>query len=413
MNFVRFVDYSFNHFDDMKDYWDLFHFLRSALAKQRYRSKDFLFPTSYITKNNVIHICRILFRSMCGNLGIMIPEGNGRNYATALALTRCRDIDVFLNKPIPRDKALSTPNLSYIRPQIECKYMMHPHDKEGVSSDKHPYKGDVKAGYISASQKSYANAQSSTRLSCSELAVSFFNNKVANNALNKSCNLQIPIELSNEWPNDIKQQVKKYFFDLEVKMEKAKEEANKTKNTKKAAKKEKDRNEDDKTERFVAFLMRIWLLKKKKAVFVSICNCAEILAIIKSDHSHLMKGWVAERTQQKISEKNHLVMYFSQNYVENISHDLFGKMNMVHTLGTLLGGLSIIGNTGEKQEDWKLMNALRYLIVTNGKMYTQIDDDLYTDELVPVHFKRPSTDLITSNYQVSESSGHFLLYTYV
>lgn len=199
LNFMTLIETKYNRFITYEDYQNFF----DDLNYQLHQAKNWSLPLTMRKKENVIHCTRCLFRRFFADVGIMLPEGQARNYGFLLAASRVELYDKCLYTNIPFDRALPEPNIAYMGTTILCKYILHA-DKE-LGDKFTPYPRSLVEKYKILSDAAMMQANQSARSSHQEFLLEYYTMVYVNGQNN---DLFYPYELRNTWPVDVKELIK-------------------------------------------------------------------------------------------------------------------------------------------------------------------------------------------------------------
>jgi hypothetical protein len=322
-------------------------------------------PTTLTRKHlegcNVYHICRLLFRFLCGNIGIMIPEGNGRNYSACLAYTRCTSssINMYLNDSIDNKKALNEPNLNYISPHIICDYIIHKHDDNVVYP--FPYEKN-KTMYFNLSRSSYNDSKASQSMSCRDFAERFFSFYVDKSNSENPNEDYIPYEIRQVWPFKFKQESEKFLEDTVTVKEKTKK---KTGLDSLHVTDKTDTKENTESKGWAMFALNKWLSERKRVFFEQLCKNDDIMQHVKSEFKQWNREWNEKARTGNVdglSKDDAFLNHLCTIYEENVSSDFFQRMNIIRMMSLYLSGLIC----SAKNDCGELFLCLRSMLRTNG-----------------------------------------------
>lgn len=166
----------------------------------------FTFPTRHhVLSSNVAHISRLVFRYCFPDMGMMIIDGNCRNYSACCAYSRCRNWNRYLAEPMSIDSEdyLGEPNYEAISRLIACDFIMPPCNDIMLKSST-PY-NNMEKGFQHASQVNYALCNSGRKLTCQQIAHSLFTTYVLDVVKEERHTTYFPIEIRSSWTADFKQ----------------------------------------------------------------------------------------------------------------------------------------------------------------------------------------------------------------
>jgi hypothetical protein len=329
INLYEYMNSTFDEFSSTEAYIKLFHFLNKALDGEKIP----MIPTFHLYKSNMAYICRLMFRALDPSLGIMIPEGNGRNYSACSALARCRIMNVFINKPFEESKSLDFPNLLFIKNHISCDYVVHKHKSSSQSST--PYGSAIRIGYFQLSIKSYNNSNASQKIHCHNFAETFFRQKIDPSLVN---NVDLtPLEIREFWPMSFKEDCRRFLI-------------NKTK--------ERTR------ENWMDLAKYSWLSMKKKEIFVELCAKKDLMDVIQIANQKLLPKLKNNPNDDSYDEMQAVAENLLVSMTDNIKTNFFDPMNIPRCLSLLLSGLACYKK--DMEHSVELMKELRTFIFTNG-----------------------------------------------
>lgn len=377
INFYQMLNKKFNNFQSRDDFIKLyFHMVPQVDAEVESAAFGFKFPSNYqIRYGNVVFIARLMFRILIKDIAIMILEGNGRNYSACLAYTQCRDMNMFLNKPISKDLALNDPNYEFIARPIQCDYILHPRSLTMKKCPTYEY-ADVKEIYTKISAISFTNSQSSKNLSCFEFADTYFLSHVKV-SLEEEKEMYFPLETMEKWPLEFKSKNRNFQLDAREK-ERVKAEAKLAASGKKRKRvliETEDENESD----WVMFITTYWMKEKKKLFFEKLLEKEFIIKQIKGDYN----DYNSKRSTEKFSDED-FVEHLYKSDRHNPRSDLFEKANIVRCMSTLLSGIICFSkDNGEEgqgnQQD--SIDTIGTLVKTNGIITTEFDHRLFSTSM--------------------------------
>jgi hypothetical protein len=362
INFCGYMNQRFKNFKSYNSFLRLYDHLNEVVAKKG--DYGFKLSRNHLTESNIVFLCRLLFRSLCPKLGIMVAEGNGRNYCACLAYSRCRNLNMFLSKPIEVDKELEEPNFEYISPLIPCDYVVHKHDCDFLPE--HPY-ANLQEKYIELSSRSYKDSSASQKITCLEFSEQFFFVHVDKNPVNA---LNTPYEISEKWPMEFKME-NEQFVPTEASNKSFLNETNDvTLSTNNDSGKKKDPLEEAKKVKkvdWLDFVMKKWLFDKKEAFFNEITKKDDIMTNVLPHFKKFSKNWNENYPKPRYNQRTAFAAYFASIMSENVTNDLFGRMNIVRSMSIYLCGLSCNMKDEEGNNvSGKLIDSLRLLVKTNG-----------------------------------------------
>jgi hypothetical protein len=313
-------------------------------------------PTTLTRKHlegcNVYHICRLMFRFLCGNIGIMIPEGNGRNYSACLAYTRCTssNINMYLNDSIDKKKALGEPNLDYISPHIICDYIIHKHDDNIIYP--FPYEKN-RLMYFKLSRSSYNDSKASQSMSCRDFAERFFSVYVDQSNSDNPNQDYLPYEIRQVWPFKFKQESER-FLDESILPKK------------KSGKIYSETKENIESRGWAMFALNKWLSERKRVFFEQLCKNDDIMQHVKTEFKQWNREWNDQARSGKnidgFSKEEAFLNHLCTIYEENVSSDFFQRMNIIRMMSLYLSGLIC----SAKNDCGELFLCLRSMLRTNG-----------------------------------------------
>jgi hypothetical protein len=358
INFYKAINNHYNDFKTFKSYVRLFDNLNQCLVDQKPGVMVKL-SRHHLKENNVFFISRLMFRFICNNIGLLIPEGNGRNYAACLAFTRCQSelINQYLNKPIPAEDCLPEPNLEYIAPHISCDYVVHKHNDNLLNN--FPYDANRNI-YIKLSERSYNDSHSSQVISCRDFGERYFTMSIDKHSGTNACIHEcIPYEVREAWPKTFKQDTANFYVAIETVTEVIKQK--KRKSTSVSDSQQKVTKDTD----WASFAVAKWASQRKSLFLKDLYQRKDIMQHVRPEY----RGWISkwhERnanspdTQSNFDEDflNHLITV----HEANITSELFPKMNILRLMSLYLAGLlcSAKDNSGE------LLDCARIMVKTNG-----------------------------------------------
>jgi hypothetical protein len=385
LNLCNYMNKKYNGFRSLTSYSSLFRDLNNVIYKKT--DETISIPKHHITESNVVFISRLMFRYICPSLGIMILEGNGRNYSSCLAHCRCPDMNTFLNGPFDKKDALEDWNFQFISRQIPCDYVVHKFDYSRTSET--PYKSLQKM-YMDVSKRSYEDSQSSQQLSCREYADQFFM-QFMDNPVEKS--LHIPIEVRRKWSADFKTESNKFTEKEDKSVQDVSLSISPITGKRSKKRKSSDLNEQQATEKdWSSFAMNSWLLSKKAPFFKDFVSKKGLLQYVKPEYKGWFNNWRASsRTSAVSNEDDEFGDFLCKEMVENPTSLIFSNMNIIRMMSLYLCGLTCSDGNG----DGELMTLLRKLVKTNG---------VYSRNEPPGNFtttmKCPWTKKIASSHMV-------------
>jgi hypothetical protein len=350
INFCDFMNKRYNDFKSLNSYKHLFHDLNKLIIE---RSLENMVSAHFATSCNIMYTCRLMFRYLCPSLGIMIAEGNGRNYSACLAYCRCQNMNQFLNKPIDVDKALPFPNFAFISAHISCDFVIHMHDPDRVST--HPYSEGIKNGYKQLSVRSYNDSKASLNLTCHEFADQYFPRDT-----DEHYNLNTPFEIALKWPLNFKMDVENF---LKTNNKKGGE---KVRSKPQRGDDENDANvvkgsDKDIPKNMIVFMYSRWMYYKKEYFFAELLKKDDIMRYIKPDYRRFEEKWRDLYPEETTLEGAYL-KHFLEESTDNPTRKIFAKMNMSKMLSIYLCGLVV----NPKVEHSELSSDVNTLVKTNG-----------------------------------------------
>jgi hypothetical protein len=259
----------------------------------------------------------------------MIPEGNGRNYCSCLALARCHDLNFFLDKPLGPKKALPEPNLSYLSRHITCQYVVHRHDQLKAMSVDYPYSKQVQRGYLNLSQKSYKNSSSSQKLTYHNFGMTYFRNNI-NPKINVDHEIT-PLEIRTVWPDEFKTVCESFFVSAEK-------------------------------GNWADIAIKYWLKLKKASFFKELEQCHDLLTLFKRDFNHAMKQYFEKEGVDNTSRA--FMQFLILSMEDNIRSDYFQQMNFIRFMSLYLCGLACYSSNSRDSSE--LMAEMQKVITLNG-----------------------------------------------
>jgi hypothetical protein len=350
VNFGCYMNQKYDNFKSGKCYDALFNDLNDRISF----FLGYRIPSIHKSQSNFLFVCRLMFRFIAKDLGIMIPEGNGRNYSACLSFARCRDANVFINSRIPRERALPFPNLEYISPEITCEYVIQQHI-ESITEPVLPYDENVQKQFLALSVRSYNNSQSGEHNFCHHFAYKFFFNKVMSSMKEENK----PLETRDKWPEDFKEKLARYL--------------------------------EGKENNFENLVMSEWLKSKKLPLLDELKNATEIMNIVVQDY----RSVTAVDTGKTIQEC--VIQHIGKSFVENPVGTLY-LTNIVKVMSVYLCGLSC--------DNGDLLFSLGNLVKSNGVI--GFENSPKEDEFTLKLFSPWIDDLdkqrdFSSKYMVSQS----------
>jgi hypothetical protein len=358
INFYKALNNHYNDFKAYKSYVRLFDNLNQRLVDQR-ASVMVKLSRHHVKKNNVFFICRLMFRYFCNTIGLLIPEGNGRNYAACLAFTRCQSelINQYLNKPIPAEDCLPEPNLEYISPNISCDYVVHKHDDNLLNN--YPYDAN-RSIYIKLSERSYNDSHSSQVISCRDFGERYFTMSIdKHSGGNDAIHDCLPYEVRSDWPKTFKQDTANFFDAIDKVNEKRKQ--GKQKSNSGIFLEQKLTKDTD----WPSFAAAKWSSQRKSLFLKDLYQRKDIMQHVRPEY----KAWISKYNEEKVNSQE-TQFVFDDDFLKhlitsneaNITSELFPKMNIVRLMSLYLAGLlcSARDNSGE------LIECARKMVKTNG-----------------------------------------------
>lgn len=124
--FINFKEYMYSRFDGFESFECYAKLAVYLLHLVKKKLPLLTLSHQHLANGNILFFCRLFFRFLCPELGIMIPEGNGRNFSSVMVHTRTKLINNVFTERVAASVAntFEAPQFSYLHRTIPCDYIV-------------------------------------------------------------------------------------------------------------------------------------------------------------------------------------------------------------------------------------------------------------------------------------------------
>lgn len=175
--YINFKDYLYEKYNSFSSLSSYVHFALDLLFIVKQKLPNLPLAAESMKRGNALFLGRLLFRYLAPTLGIMIPEGNGRNFSSCIVHSRRKKYNHIQHFQLAMSKQVPMPDFRYLHSSIVCEYIVKPAPRD-IRLGFRSYPNTILEKFWLLSKDAYTRSQSSVPNFCIQFADTYLlNNK--------------------------------------------------------------------------------------------------------------------------------------------------------------------------------------------------------------------------------------------